>query len=272
MSERGSGWWPDQERPPAGRRGKPAEGTEAGSGKDRGRPPHGLPSRGRPKVVSRYSLFVGLVFAALAGVAIITAIQTDDGGLAGADPDANRGLPLLEFAAPDALSGPEADANIAQDDCESSRNPCPADEVREPACEVGTEGAIRVCDLFDRPLAISFWFTRGGDCLPSQDAFDEVAERRADELNFLSVNVLDDRRDVAEIVRERGWQVPVAHDADGAVSNIFGVGICPTILLAYPGGIQHAAEIRPTDDNFTPAQIEELLDELLDASAAREPR
>ena len=34
---------------------------------------------------------------------------------------------------------------------------------------------IRVCDLFDRPLVISFWFTGGGDCLPTQDVVDAVA-------------------------------------------------------------------------------------------------
>ena len=44
-----------------------------------------------------------------------------------------------------------------------------------PACEIEQPGAIRICDLFDKPLAISFWFTRGGDCTPTQDAFDRVA-------------------------------------------------------------------------------------------------
>jgi hypothetical protein len=273
MADRGSGWWPE-DRPPRERKGgggpEPDRGERPGpSGRKppRARPPHGLGPRDRPKAVSRYSLFVGLAFAALAVVAILNAVQSDEGGVLGADPEGNRGQPIPEFAAPEAVSGPDLDANIAQDDCESGRNPCPADQVREPACRVQIEGAIRVCDLFDRPLAISFWFTRGGDCLPTQDAFAEVAAGRGREINFLSVNVLDDREDLARIVTERGWQLPVAHDADGAVSNIFGVGICPTIVLAYPGGIQHAAEIKP--GNFSAAEIEDLLDELVAASAAR---
>ena len=57
----------------------------------------------------------------------------------------------------------EGDANVAQDDCETSQLPCPADARRTPACRIGTAGAIRVCDLFDRPLVISFWFTKGGE-------------------------------------------------------------------------------------------------------------
>ncbi len=131
-----------------------------------------------------------------------------------------------------------------------------------------TPDAIRICDLFDKPLAISFWFTRGGDCIPTQDAFDAVAARRSDEVNFLSIDVLDDAGEVAGIVREQGWQVPVGHDRDGAVSNLFGVGVCPTIVLAYPGGIIHGAAIEP--GNFTEDDIDRFVDDLLEASAARE--
>lgn len=200
-------------------------------------------------------------------VAIVNAIGSEESGILGADD--RRGEPIAEFAVPDILAGVEADANVAQDDCATSRNPCPADDVREPACEVTADGAIRICDLFDKPLAISFWFTRGGDCLPTQDNFDLVAARRSEELNFLSVNVLDDAAEVEEIVRGRGWQVPVGHDRDGAVSNLFGVGVCPTIVLAYPGGILHEARIR--QDNFTVDEIDEMLDGLLAASERREP-
>ena len=68
---------------------------------------------------------------------------------------------------------------------------------------------IRVCDLFDRPLVISFWFTRGADCLPTQDLVDGVVARYRGRVNFLSINVRDDRDDAAEIVREHGWRIPV---------------------------------------------------------------
>jgi hypothetical protein len=282
--ERGKGdggWWPepedDEDRPgeetPTGEAGGEEPPGDAGPQQpETPRPPHpprGLSSRDRPKAASRYSLFVGLAFAALVIVAILNATSSEEGGILGAHFDDSRGVPIAEFALPDVLSGVEADANVAQDDCESSRNPCPADEVRVPACEIDTAEAIRVCDLFDKPLAISFWFTRGGDCIPTQDAFDAVAERRSDEVNFLSVNVLDDAADVEKIVREEGWQVPVGHDRDGAVSNLFGVGVCPTIVLAYPGGIIHGAAIEP--GNFTEEDIDRFVDDLLEASAAREP-
>jgi hypothetical protein len=230
------------------------------------RPPRGLASRDAPKPGRRYSLFVGLAFVAIAIFALINSLSTDEGGLLGSDP-AEAGSPLAPFSVPDALGPLVGDANVFQDDCESSRNPCPTDDARTPACEVEGEDVIRVCDLFDRPLAISFWFTRGGDCLPSQDAFDAAAERYGDRVNFLSVNVRDEREEVREIVEERGWGVPVGYDADGAVANLYRVGGCPTAALAYPGGILAGGIVG--EGGFTEDALAERLDQLIAESRER---
>ena len=112
----------------------------------------------RPAAI--YSAIVGLVFIAIIAVAGINALQTEESGVLGAGEDEGD-LPLAQFAVPDLHSELEGDANIAQDDCEVARVPCPEDEERTPACEVEVQGAIRVCDLFDRPLVLSFWFTKG---------------------------------------------------------------------------------------------------------------
>ena len=219
--------------------------------------------RGRPG--SRYPTFVGLVFLAVVVYAAVNTIRTDEGSLLGAEPG-QRGMPLQEFAVPDVRSGLVGDANIFQDDCETSANPCPESERRTPACRIDEPDAIRVCDLFDRPLAISFWFTRGGDCLPTQDAFDRLASRYRGRVNFLSVNVRDEIEEVRDIVAERGWRVPVGWDRDGAVSNIYRVGVCPTVAFAYPGGILHDAAIGGDLDE---PGLRDRVDELVRASAGR---
>jgi cytochrome c biogenesis protein CcmG, thiol:disulfide interchange protein DsbE len=139
--------------------------------------------------------------------------------------------------------------------------------LREPACEIEPAEALRVCDFFDRPLAISFWFTKGGDCLPSQDAFDRVARRYEDRVNFLSINVRDSRETVESIIEEREWSVPVGLDPDGAVSNLYRVGLCPTIALAYEGGILQSG--RTGGGDYTEAEIERFVRELLAASRER---
>jgi hypothetical protein len=202
---------------------------------------------------------VGIAFATLIAVALINTLRTEEGGILGSDPT-EAGSALPAFAVPKALGPVEGDANIYQDDCETSEVPCPADQRRTPACEVDLEGVLRVCDFFDRPLVISFWFTRQAECLPAQDLVDEVAGRYRGRINFLSINVRDDRADVREIVEERGWTVPVGYDADGAVSNLYRIGGCPTLALAYPGGILAGALI---GGQVTEPRLRERLDELL---------
>ena len=223
------------------------------------------PERGRPqpaKPGGRYSLWVGAAFLAVIVVAIVNTIGTRDDGILGVSAT-ERGEPLPEFAVPKLLGSTEGDANVFQDDCESAANPCPADDRRTPACQVELPQVIRVCDLFDRPLVLSFWFTEGADCLPTQDLVDELAGRYAGRVNFLSVNVRDERENVAGIVRERGWRVPVGWDADGAVSNLYRVGGCPTVAYAYPGGLMSGAAIGGdalTEERMT-ADVERLLRE-----------
>ncbi len=184
----------------------------------------------------RYSIVVGLAFLALVAVASIHTLGGGGGeDTLGLDRQPAR-WPLPEFAVPAAAGRLEGDANVAQDDCETSAVPCPSDRRRTPACRIPTAGAIRVCDLFDRPLVISFWFTKGSDCAEEQDAVDAVYERYRGRVNFLSLDVRDDRETVRELIRQHGWTMPVGYDRDGAVASLYRVGGCPTFAYAYPGG------------------------------------
>jgi len=230
------------------------------------KPPRGLATAGVPSPARRYSLYVGLAFVAVAIYAAIN-LFTSDTADEGSAVSLDDGTAMPPFAVPDVRSSLEGDANVFQDDCESSRNPCPEAEQRTPACEIEEEGAIRVCDYFDRPLVVSFWFTRGGDCLPSQDVVDDLAERYGDRVNFLSVNVRDEREAVREVVDERGWELPVGYDADGAVSGLYRVGGCPTVTFAYPGGI--LADTAIGEDNVTEEALGERIDELIAESRKR---
>ncbi|MGI9557077.1 MAG: TlpA family protein disulfide reductase [Solirubrobacterales bacterium] len=222
---------------------------------------------GKRSVARRYSTVVGLVFVVVVAIAIINGVRTQESGILGAE-ETDAGTPLPEFAVPEALGPLEGDANIEQGGCNTDAVPCPPDEVQPSACDVDVADAIRVCDLFDKPLALSFWFTRGAECTPAQDDFNAVAERFGDEVNFLIVNVRDDREEVRELIAERGWSVPVGYDADGAVSNIYRVGVCPTVQLAYPGGTLMRALFG--EDEVSAAALETSIEALIDESERRE--
>jgi hypothetical protein len=216
-------------------------------------------------VRDRYSLVVGLIFAAVIVVAVIHTLENKDEGTLGLDKVAQR-WPLPEFAVPNAASKLEGDANVAQDNCETSQAPCPESARRTPACRIRTPGAIRVCDLFGRPLVLSFWFSHGGNCSEQQDVVSKVYERYRGRVSFLSLDVRDDRETVRELIRRRGWRMPVGYDRDGAVAGLYRVGGCPTFAYAYPGGTLQSASI----GELTVAQLEAHIRRLLRATRLAE--
>lgn len=215
----------------------------------------------------RYSIVVGLLFLAVIVVATVSTIGGGGGGeTLGLDRLPQRWA-LPEFAVPAGAGRLEGDANVAQDDCETSAIPCPEDSQRTPACGVDLPEAIRVCDLFDRPLVISFWFTKGGgDCVRQQDLVERVYRRYRGRVGFLSLDIRDDRDTLRDLIRQRDWTMPVGYDRDGAVAGLYGVGLCPTFAYVYPGGTLESAGI----GELTVSQLSDRVDRLLAATAEAE--
>ncbi len=121
---------------------------------------------------------------------------------------------------------------------------------RGSACQVKGSRAdvLRVCDYFDRPLVIVFWFKRGcGTCRPQLDAVERV-RRRVPGVHFIGVDVVDSRENARKEVLEHGWRFPMAYDRDGAVSQIYGIGGGPTLVFAYPDGITMSVQLGELDD------------------------
>lgn len=205
----------------------------------------------------RYTIAVGLFFAVVIAVTFVKGVGNDEGAL-GLEERPPR-WPLPQFAIPAAAGDLEGDANIAQDDCASAALPCPDGDRRTPACRLRTEGAIRVCDFFGRPSVISFWFSKGGNCIDQQDVVDRVYARYRGRVGFLSIDVRDDREAVRDLIRRRGWRMPVGYDRDGAVAGLYRVGGCPTFAYVYPGGILQSASIGDLDERGLTARVEALL-------------
>lgn len=214
----------------------------------------------------RYSIVVGLIFLAVIVVAAVNTIEGGGGETLGLDRLPSR-WPLPEFAVPEAAGKLEGDANVAQDDCETSSIPCSEGSERTSACRIGTAEAIRVCDFFDQPLVISFWFSKGGgDCVQQQDLVERVYRRYRGRVGFLSLDIRDDRGTLRDLIRQRGWTMPVGYDRDGAVAGLYGVGLCPTFAYVYPGGTLQSAGI----GELTAGQLSDRVDRLLAATAAAE--
>jgi hypothetical protein len=214
----------------------------------------------------RYSIVVGLLFLIVIAIATLHTIGGGNGEKTlGLDQFPPR-WPLPEFAVPAAASTLEGDANVAQDDCETSSLPCPDGSERAPACRVDLAGAIRVCDLFGRPLVISFWFSKGDDCAGQQDVVERTYRRYRGRVGFLSLDIRDDRDTLRELVDRHGWTMPVGYDRDGAVASLYGIGGCPTFAFVYPGGTLQGASI----GDLSLSQLERRVERLLAATARAE--
>ena len=83
----------------------------------------------------RYAVVVGLLFAAVVVIAVVNG-SGGGGGTLGLDRQPSH-WPLPEFAVPLATSQLEGDANIAQDDCETSQLPCPRTRAALPPAGCG---------------------------------------------------------------------------------------------------------------------------------------
>ncbi len=200
-----------------------------------------MSGRGRP---FNYVALVGVLFIVVMVIAAVNALRTTDSGTVGIG-DVGIGEKIAPFAVPLADSDLEGDANIDP----------------ERACQVAGDDVLRICDYFGRPLVISFWFTKGAsECIDQQDVFDQVAARFRGRAGMVSINVRDDRNRVRDLVEEHEWQVPVGHDRDGAVSNIYRVGGCPTFLFVDPSGVLRSAEIGQTTSEELTAQVRSLID------------
>jgi hypothetical protein len=199
-----------------------------------------------------YSIIVGLAFL---GVVIFAGVNTlNNSG------QAVRGLedgqPLPRFAAPSALSGIDRDANVSQDDTDSSGDP------RTAACEVpgSRRNVIRVpCDYVDRPLVLVAWFTRGCSACSSQLDTVESVRRVFPGVHFIGLDIRDSLDNARKEVTEHGWRFPMAVDRDGAVSGLYGVGVGPTTFFAYPGGIAMDTVFGELDRGELIAHVRELV-------------
>ena len=201
----------------------------------------------------RYSIVVGLLFAAVIAIAVVNTLGHEDEGTLGLDelPPAGRcrSSPCRSPRAPWKAT-PTSPRTIAR----PRRPPAPRTPGAPPPAGSRTPGAIRVCDLFDRPLVISFWFSAGRRLRRPAGR----GQRGLRALPWARELPLAGRarrpRHRSRADPRRGWRMPVGYDRDGAVASLYRVGGCPTFAYVYPGGTLQERQHRRADDRQLDAQ------------------
>jgi AhpC/TSA family protein len=203
------------------------------------------------KAARPYTIVVGALFLVVLIVAGINLQSNSSRGVVGLP----EGEPLPRFAAPAAAGSLGGDANINQDDTDAEG------KRRTAACQVQgpPEQVVRICDFFDRPLVMVAWFARGcGTCKSQLDTVENV-RGRFPEVGFLGLDIGESRKNAERRVRENGWRFPMAVDPDGAVSNLYRVGVGPLTFFAYPGGISMETRAGELDERELVMRVRRLV-------------
>jgi peroxiredoxin len=198
-----------------------------------------------PRPSSAYSWVVGIVFLMAVAVAGVNALRSEGPGALG--PQTGHQLPV--FAAPLATGPLDGDANV------KSRAAQPGHTM---ACNVRDAGAMNVCELRKKPVVMTFMFTRLADCAPQMDRVERV-RKEFPEVNFVGVIIRQKKEDAAKLVREHHWGFPVMLDRDGQVSNIYGIGGCPTTIFARKGGKVRATRLGKLSEAQLRAEVRRTL-------------
>src|SRR5918999_2645189 len=204
---------------------------------DRLRPEPDLPPA-RPQVPdpgNKYAWAVGFVLLMGIGVLLATTALPNRGegvlGLA-------RGDRLPDFAVPSIEGNLEGDANVRPSRGGNDQ------QGPKPACEVVSENVVNVCELRKKPLVLSFIVDEGANCNPHVDLVERV-RRDFPDVSFASVFFTkEDRDELRALARRRGWSMPVGIDRDGQVTNAYGVGVCPTTIFAFRGGVARETRLK----------------------------
>jgi hypothetical protein len=195
---------------------------------------HPEPRKGPPEVPrpgNKYAWLIGILAVMGLGVLLFTTTLPNAGeGVQG--PALNKRLPSFAAPMPTGNFDDDADANVCQ------RRLCNSNAGPAPACEVRAKDVLTVCGRDQRrPLVLTFVVTRGADCEPQVDR----VERMKDDFPGVDFAVLMSGNSVKvarQIVDSRRWTQPVGVDKDGAVVNLYGVGVCPVTVFSRGGVVK----------------------------------
>jgi hypothetical protein len=203
-----------------------------------------LEQKQAPKPSSAYSWVVGIAFLILIIVVGLNSLPNAGEGLKGPRP----GTVLPSFAAPLPDGTKQFDVNI------KTNNKQPG---KSYACTVHVPGALNGCDLRRKPSVIVFVGSRGANCLPGLDRIERV-RRSLPNVAFAGILIKMGLADAQKTVRQHSWGFPVAYDHDGLLTNTFGIGVCPSYVLARKGGVIKKTILGRVSDKALRAEIRRL--------------
>jgi hypothetical protein len=210
-----------------------------------------------PRAHNKYAWVVGIVMVMGIGVLLMTtALPNTGAGLRGPA----KGEVVPDFAA--ALATGDVSCDDDEDSCAAnvcqSADECSEQSGSQPACQLRSESIFNVCEARERPMVLTFLVTEGADCEPQVDRVERMRSEFPG-VSFAAVVSGEGRGEVERIARRRGWGMPVAVDPDGALQNLYGLGVCPSTVFAYEGGKVRTTELGNLTEDQLRAQVRRIV-------------
>lgn len=169
-----------------------------------------------------------ILLGGLAIAAVVSLVMLFSGrGPVGSENLLGKSLP--DFAAPLATSDLDGDSNIYTPE---------QAEVADvtAACDVKVEGSVTSCKALTGEALLVFFNSTREECVEQVQTLDAYAAENP-RANVLAVAFEEEKQPVADLVEDRGWNIPVAVDRDGALASLYSVTGCPTLFAATNGEI-----------------------------------
>ena len=134
----------------------------------------------------------------------------------------------------------------APDEDRSEAGPLlPKDPAALPEMDPPTFRAL-LEELRGTPVLVNVWATWCPPCVDEAPHLAEVSEEFEGEVQFIGLDILDDRPAAREFIREFGWQYPSVFDPSGRVRDELGyVGQPVTVIYDAEGDLsfQHVGAV-----------------------------
>ena len=112
--------------------------------------------------------------------------------------------------------------------------------------------AITLSELGDRIVVLEFWAIWCRPCVEAMPELEQLHEQYADQdVVVLAINVEEDRDEVAEFMADHGYTLTVLLDADGRVTDAYGVqGIPHTVIVDREGEVHYVLSVSDAENTL----------------------
>lgn len=114
-------------------------------------------------------------------------------------------------------------------------------------------------ELRGTPVLVNVWASWCGPCREEAPLLAAAHEEYGDRVQFLGVDILDERTSARAFMREFGWTYPSVFDASGAIRDGLGVLGQPATLFYDAGGNLVGRWLGPLSREVLTSGLEEIL-------------